>query len=88
MNAIFKKPYPFSVFKRHDRPSFLVSFKDAAGIRIKTNVIIIRKILYEQHQRGVKNYIGIIPRECRLKLCHSIYSSVRVSRYTMMVYNA
>ena len=31
MNAGFRKPYPFSVSKRNDRPYFLVSFKDDAG---------------------------------------------------------
>jgi len=31
MNAGFKKPYPFSIFKRADRPSYLVSFKDNEG---------------------------------------------------------
>ena len=31
MNAGFKKPYPFSIFKRADRPSYLVSFKDDEG---------------------------------------------------------
>jgi len=31
MNADFKKSYPFSIFKRADRSSFLVSFKDSNG---------------------------------------------------------
>ena len=31
MDAVVKTPYPFCVFKRNDRPSFLVKFKDEAG---------------------------------------------------------
>jgi hypothetical protein len=31
MNAGFKKPYPFSIFKRADRSCYSVSFKDVNG---------------------------------------------------------